>query len=84
VIAEPPFDCGVHDTVNEPEPAVAAVTSAGAAGTSAGVTGAEGADDTLVPTALVAVTWKVYVVPSVNPAVRAEVAGGDPLTVTGT
>jgi hypothetical protein len=80
----PPFDCGVHDTDSEPEPAVAAVTAAGGAGTSAGVTGGDGADATLVPTALVAVTWKVYVVPSVKPAMRAEVAGGEPLTVTGT
>jgi hypothetical protein len=59
VIGAPPFDCGVHDTDSEPDPAVTAVTELGGAGTSAGVTEADGAEETLVPTALVAVTWKV-------------------------
>ena len=56
---DPPFDCGVHDTDSEPEPAVTAVTAAGGAGTSAGVTADDGAEAAPVPTALVAVTAKV-------------------------
>jgi hypothetical protein len=59
VIGEPPFDCGVHETDREPDPAVTAITAAGGAGTSAGVTAPDDAEKALVPTALVAVTSKV-------------------------
>ena len=59
MIAEPPFDDGAaHETVAWAFPAVA-VTEAGASGTVAGVTGADGADAGPVPFALIAFTVKV-------------------------
>ena len=60
----------------DPLPAVA-FTAVGAAGTvgAVGVTALELAEGGPVPTALVAVTTKVYVVPLVNPLTVAIVAG---------
>ena len=55
----PRWTGAVHETDSEPEPAVTAVTAAGGAGMSAGVTAADGVEAAPVPTALVAVTWKV-------------------------
>jgi hypothetical protein len=51
--------------------------------TEAGVTAFEAADAGPAPTALVAVTRNVYVVPLVSPVIAAVVAGGLPDTVTG-
>src|SRR3954462_1720498 len=48
-----------------------------------GVTAAEAAEAGPVPTALVAATVKVYVVPFVSPLTVAVVAGGLPVTVVG-
>ena len=52
------------------------------AGTTAatGVTGLDAADSAPVPTAFVAATVNVYVVPFVSPPTTVDVAGGDPLT----
>ncbi len=47
------------------------------------MTGLEAAEAGPWPTALVAVTRKVYAVPLVSPVTVAEVAGGLPLTVVG-
>jgi hypothetical protein len=67
VIAEPPLLAGgVNDTVACPFPTVA-VPIIGALGTVAGTTELLVADAVLVPTALVAVTVNVYVVPFVRP-----------------
>jgi hypothetical protein len=67
VIAEPPFDAGgVNATESCPLPGVA-VPTVGVPGTVAAVTEFEAAEDALVPTALVAVTEKVYIVPLVSP-----------------
>jgi hypothetical protein len=55
----------------------------GQASEDSGVAELEAADANPVPTALVADTSKVYVVPLVSPLSVVEVAGGDPLTVTG-
>ena len=49
----------LHETVTEPDPAVAAVTALGAAGTAPGVTALEAAEAGPVPSELVAVTLKV-------------------------
>jgi hypothetical protein len=46
-----------------------------------GVTAFEGAEAGLEPTALFAVTLKVYEVPLLSPVTVADTAGGDPLTV---
>jgi len=46
-----------------------ALTLVGALGTVAGVTEFDAVDDALAPTAFVAVTVKVYVVPLVNPVI---------------
>src|SRR5215472_13199756 len=45
-----------------------------------GVTALDGTDAMPVPTPFVAVTVKVYVVPSVRPLIAADVAGGAPVT----
>ena len=85
MIGLPPLAGAVHDTVTDPTPAVA-VNPAGANGAvaaPAGVTALDAADAGPVPTPLVAVTVKVYVVPFANPETVAVVAGGDPLTTTG-
>ena len=67
VIAEPPLlTGGVKVTVASPLPRVA-VPIVGASGTVAGTTELLVPDEELVPTAFVAVTVKVYVVPLVNP-----------------
>jgi hypothetical protein len=67
VTALPPFDDGAAQlTVACALPAVA-VTPVGAPGTVAGATEFDGAEAGPVPTALVAVTVKVYVVPLVSP-----------------
>ncbi len=67
MIAEPPFDAGgVNATDACPLPGVA-VPTVGVPGTVAAVTEFEAAEDALVPTALVAVTEKVYIVPLVSP-----------------
>jgi hypothetical protein len=67
VIAEPPFELGaLNVTVASPLPAVA-VPIVGASGTVAGTIELLVADAVLVPTAFVAVTVNVYVVPFVRP-----------------
>src|SRR5690349_21387307 len=50
---------------------------------SAGVTAVDAAEAGLVPTALVAVTVKVYAVPLVSPVIVVVVAGGVPVMVLG-
>ena len=63
VMVLPPSEAGADQvTVTWPEAAVA-VPIAGGSGTVAGVTELEAAEEALVPTALVAVTVKVYDVP---------------------
>jgi hypothetical protein len=67
VIADPPFETGAeNETVASPSPRTA-VTLVGASGVVAGVTELLATEAVLVPTALVAVTVNVYVVPFVNP-----------------
>ena len=70
MIAAPPSEAGAdHDTVACPLPGVA-FAPVGAPGTVAdadGITGVEAADAGPVPTPFVAVTVKVYDVPSVRP-----------------
>ena len=67
VIGEPPFEAGgVNATPAWVLPASAPVI-VGAPGTLAGITLFEGADASPVPTALVAVTVKVYAVPLARP-----------------
>ena len=77
VIGDPPLDAGgVQVTVAEASPAVA-VPMVGAPGfvtTTAGVTALEAPEGALVPSALVAVTVKVYVVPLVRPVTVADAA----------
>ena len=82
VIALPPFDGAVHDTVACPSPAVA-LTPVGAAGTvgPVGVTAAEAAESGPVPIAFVARTRNVYALPFVRPVTAVLVAGA--VTVTG-
>jgi hypothetical protein len=84
VIGLPPLAGAVQLTVADWFPAVA-VTFAGAAGTvgAVGVTEADGAEAEPVPTLLVALTVKVYAVPSVRPVMVAVVGGGVPGTVVG-
>jgi hypothetical protein len=84
VRALPPSFGAVQVTVAEPLPAVAE-TAVGAPGTVVpmGVTAADGADAEPVPTALVADTVNVYVVPLASPETVAVVAGGLPLTAVG-
>ena len=74
MIAEPPLLAGaVHVSATCVLPAVP-VTAVGAPGTPAGVTPLEAAETVPVPTALIAATWKKYVVPLVRPvAVQAVV-----------
>src|SRR5947209_20508256 len=73
-MAEPPLDAGaVNVTVACALPAIA-VTPVGAPGTVIGVTAFDGADGGPVPTALVAVTVKVYDVPLLRPVTRCVVA----------
>jgi hypothetical protein len=62
-----------------------ATTDVGAPGAvgAAGVTGLDGAEAGPVPTALMAVTVKVYVRPFVSPPIAALVAGGLPETTVG-
>ena len=68
VTGAPPVEAGaVHDTADWAFWWVVAVTPVGAPGTVDGVAGAEAAEGTLVPMALVAVTVKVYAVPLVRP-----------------
>ncbi len=90
MIALPPLEGAVHDTVACPSPGVA-FTPVGAPGTVAagtGVTAVEGNDAAPVPTPLVAVTVNVYGVPLVRPVTFAEVPAlvavnppGDDVTV---
>jgi hypothetical protein len=83
VIALPPFEGAVQDTVACESPAVA-LTPVGAAGAvvlETGVTEFDAAETALVPTAFVAVTLNVYAVPLVSPVTVVLVAGGLPLTV---
>src|SRR6266567_1439843 len=61
-------------------PAVA-VTAVGAPGVVMGMTAAEAAEVTPVPSALVAMTVNVYAVPLVNPVTVAVAAAGLPVTV---
>jgi hypothetical protein len=66
-MVEPPLlDGAVHETVTCALPATP-VTPVGAPGMVAGVTALDGDDAGPVPTALVAVTVKVYEVPFVSP-----------------
>ena len=83
-MAEPPFEGAVQLTVACPSPA-AAVTPVGAAGAVGplGVTLFDAAEAGLVATEFVALTLNVYAVPLVRLPIVAEVAGGDPLIVTG-
>ena len=68
-MAEPPFDAGTENViVASPLPRVA-VPIVGAPGVVAGVTELLVADAEPVPTAFVAVTVKVYVVPLVSPVI---------------
>ena len=80
----PPSAGAVQLTVAEPLPgrADAPVGAAGAVAP-AGVTAFDGADAGPVPTALVAVTVNVYVVPFVRPVTVADGEGGLPMTVVG-
>jgi hypothetical protein len=80
VIALPPFGGGVHDTVAWALPPVA-VTPVGAAGTLAGVTALDGAEAGPAPTAFVATTVNVYVVPFVSPATMIVDCGAATLTL---
>jgi hypothetical protein len=84
VIGLPPSGGAVHDTATEPSPGVAD-TPVGAPGavSPVGVTDAEGAESGPEPTALVALTRKVYAVPLARPVTVVDVAGGDPETVFG-
>ena len=72
MIAEPSWPAAVHDTVAEPLPAVAD-TPVGASGTVDGTTAFEAAEAAPVPSALVAVTVKVYELPLVRPVTVHEV-----------
>ena len=65
-----------------PAVAVTPVGRAGAVG-AVGVTAFDAAEAGPVPTALVAVTVKVYAVPLVSPVTVVVVAGGLPVTVVG-
>ena len=67
MIAEPPLLAGaVQMSATWLLPAVP-VTAVGAPGTPAGVTPLDTAEKLPVPTALMAATWKKYVVPFVSP-----------------
>jgi hypothetical protein len=67
VIAEPPLLVGaVHVRATCVFPAVP-VIAVGAPGTPTGVTPLEALEKLPVPTALIAATWKKYVVPLVRP-----------------
>jgi hypothetical protein len=67
VIGLPPFDAGaVHESATCPSPATPD-TAVGAPGSPEGVTGAEAAESTPVPTALIAATVNVYAVPFDKP-----------------
>jgi hypothetical protein len=79
----PPSEGAVQDTTAEPSPAVAdtPVGASGAVAGAVGVTDADAADAGLVPTALVALTVKVYAVPLLRPVTVVLVAGGLPVTV---
>ena len=69
MIAEPPLlEGAVNETVACPLPETAE-TKVGASGTVAGVTELLVPEEVLVPTALLAVTVKVYVVPFVRPVI---------------
>jgi hypothetical protein len=73
-MALPPSEAGaVQDTTAEALPA-RAEAPVGPPGTVAGVTAVEGSDAAPVPTALVAVTVKVYDVPLVRPLTVQDVA----------
>jgi hypothetical protein len=75
VIAEPPFETGaVKVTVASPLPRTA-LTLVGVPGVVAGIIEVLGEEAFPVPTAFVAVTVKVYVVPLVSPVI---VIGDDP------
>ena len=79
VIADPPFETGaVNEIVASPFPRTA-VTPVGAPGTVTGVTEFVAVDAELVPTAFVAVTVKLYVVPFVRPVT---ITGEAPLYTT--
>jgi hypothetical protein len=83
VIDDPPSLLGAdHDTDADPFPAVAD-TPVGAPGTvgAVGVTALLATDAGPVPTAFVALTVNVYVVPFVNPDTVTVVAGGLPPTL---
>src|SRR5437899_499118 len=85
-MALPPSEAGaVQEMVAWALPAVAltAVGAPGAVAGSTGVTAAEAAEAGLVPTALVAVTLKVYAVPLVRPVTLAVVAGAATVAVMG-
>ena len=78
MIGLPPSDTGVfHRTVSNMLPGVSE-TMVGAPGRVAGVAGADASDAGPVPTALVAVTVKVYAVPLVSPVMLQVVPGVAP------
>jgi hypothetical protein len=81
VMPLPPFAGAVQLTVADAFPALA-LTPLGAPGAvgPVGVAALEAVEAGPVPTALVAVTVKVYVVPFVKPVMVAVVGGGDPST----
>ena len=73
VIVAPPLDPGaVQATVTDVVPAFVAVPIVGAPGTVAGVTELDAVDKLDVPTELVAVVLKKYVVPFVKPVITHE------------
>jgi hypothetical protein len=82
VIGLPPLLAGADQlTVADPLPPTAD-TPVGAPGATAacGTTAFDAAEAGPVPTAFVAVTVNVYVVPFTNPVTFADVGGGDPDT----
>jgi aconitase B len=74
VIALPPSNGAVNETVICASPG-SAVGGAGGSGTRFGMTAADGADEGLVPFALVAVTVHVYDFPLVRPPTMTGGAG---------
>src|SRR5688572_30742939 len=67
VTGKPPFDAGGANATRACALPASAATAKGAPGSVAGVTLLEGADSGPVPTAVVALTVKVYAVPLVSP-----------------
>ena len=64
-------------------PSAETVLSTPMGGVVVGVTAFDGDDGALLPAPFEATTVKVYVVPFVSPFTTVDVAGGEPVTVTG-